>query len=408
MIVISFYHYLLFHTLIELFSIFIGIGIFVFAINSLKKNEESGNFYLFIGIFYGGVSLIDLFHTLVFKGMSIFTGLTVNHSAQFWIISRMIEALALFSSVLFFYKIKKIKSWIVLTINFFFIFFAIFSVLVFSFFPDCYIEGQGLTAFKVYSEYVIILILLSSFFILRKKRKEIFKSFNNYVEYSLAIFFTIAAELSFTLYVDSYGIFNMLGHIFKLLSFLMIYQSVLKNLLKRPFEKLTLELEKSNLRLQEDLTEIQKQYQEIVQNINDMITIVNEDGIVLFVNNQSYHFWGKTPEEYIGKIAFDFVYSEDREKTMNAFQNWKKDSFESIQFENRSILNIWTLWNIKLLRKNGQLRFFPIAKDISEIKQYQEELQKEKTIALEANQAKTQFLSNMSHEIRTPLTQLQR
>src|SRR5207248_424560 len=45
-----------------------------------------------------------------------------------------------------------------------------------------------------------------------------------------------------------------------------------------------------------------------------------------------------------------------------------------------------------------------IARDVTLQKRFQEELQKAKVIAEEANRAKDQFLSVLSHELRTPLT----
>ena len=87
-----YYNYLLFHTLAEIFSIFIAITIAFITINCLSSIE---NQYLrFIGISYLFVGLLDLMHTLSFKGMPIFTDYDY-YAPQFWIAARYVESLSM-------------------------------------------------------------------------------------------------------------------------------------------------------------------------------------------------------------------------------------------------------------------------------------------------------------------------
>ena len=68
----SFHHYLLFHSLSEIFSVVIACGIFMFVWNSRRFFDN--NFFTFIGIAYLFIALIDTLHTLAYEGMDIFRG----------------------------------------------------------------------------------------------------------------------------------------------------------------------------------------------------------------------------------------------------------------------------------------------------------------------------------------------
>ena len=72
----SLYNYLLFHSLAELFSVVIAVGVFAIAWNSRRFLEN--NYLLYLGIAYLFVGTIDLAHTLAYKGMRIFPGFGAN------------------------------------------------------------------------------------------------------------------------------------------------------------------------------------------------------------------------------------------------------------------------------------------------------------------------------------------
>ena len=95
------------------------------------------------------------------------------------------------------------------------------SIMVFRVFPVCFIEGKGLTVFKVLSEYVIVVFLLGSAYALYLRRDQVEQSVFGSV--GIAMIITAASELSFTLYTDVYGIANMIGHMLKIVSYYLIY-----------------------------------------------------------------------------------------------------------------------------------------------------------------------------------------
>lgn len=100
-------------------------------------------------------------------------------------------------------------------------------------FPVAFIEGQGLTTFKVVSEYIIISILIAAIFYLKKHEALLDKSIVHVM--IIAIVLTMVAEMAFTFYVDLYGLSNLVGHIFKLFSFWLIFMAMVKTTLKEPF-----------------------------------------------------------------------------------------------------------------------------------------------------------------------------
>ncbi|MCL6479601.1 MAG: hypothetical protein K6T65_14565, partial [Peptococcaceae bacterium] len=85
--------------------------------------------------------------------------------------------------------------------------------------------------------------------ILRKNKSAFPKATLLYLQ--LALITTILAELSFTKYVSVYGVFNFIGHIFKIISFFFIYKALVKTALTDPFNLLWKKLKENEERLKE-------------------------------------------------------------------------------------------------------------------------------------------------------------
>jgi PAS domain S-box-containing protein len=230
--IISSYHYLLFHFLAEIFSIAIAAGLFMIAWNTRRVLDNQ--YLLFIGIAYLFVGILDTTHTLVYPGMSVIPGLDTNPPTQLWIAARYTESLSLLVAPLFFRK-RLQAEWVCFGYALFTLF-ILSSIFLFQIFPDCYIQGKGLTTFKVVSEFVISGILLGALTVLVIHREEfdagVFKLL------ILSIGATIASELSFTVYVNVNELSNLIGHYLKILSFYLIYKAIIQTGLTRPYDLL--------------------------------------------------------------------------------------------------------------------------------------------------------------------------
>ena len=164
----SLYSYLLFHSLSEIFSIVVAWGIFAIAWNSRKFLDN--NYLLFIGIGYLFVGGVDLLHTLAYKGMGVFQGDTANLATQLWIAARYIESFSLLVAPLFLGR--NLRSSSVFMGYSLVVVILLTSIFYWRIFPNCFVEGVGLTPFKKRSEYVICLILIISVVLLIRKQKE--------------------------------------------------------------------------------------------------------------------------------------------------------------------------------------------------------------------------------------------
>ncbi len=235
----SLYSYLLFHSLVELFSIVIACGVFMVAWNA--RPFVDNRYILFIGIAYFFVAGVDLVHTLSYRGMPIFRGYDTNLPTQLWIAARYMESLSLLIAPAFLRR--NLRPRLVLIV-----YGAVFTLLLLSIFtpgmfPACYIEGRGLTPFKKMSEYGICLILLMAMGFLLRHRKEFERTVLRWV--SASIVMTIGSELAFTFYVDAYGLSNLVGHYLKILSFYCVYRALIETALTRPYDVLFRNLKQS-------------------------------------------------------------------------------------------------------------------------------------------------------------------
>ena len=240
----SLYSYLLFHIVAEGFSIVIAISLFMIAWNT--RQLTTNNYVLFLSIAFLSAGLIDFVHTLAYKGMGIFTGYDSNLPTQLWIIARYLQSLSLLAAPWFIDRKLNIRAMLAFYLSVT----ILLLTIVFSgtLFPVCFVEGHGLTLFKIVSEYIICFILISSLALLLHYRDKFDPHILRLIVWS--ILFTIASELAFTFYVSVYGLSNLIGHYFKILAFYLIYRAIIVAGLKNPYRLIFRDLQRSREELQ--------------------------------------------------------------------------------------------------------------------------------------------------------------
>ncbi len=269
-------HYLFFHTMAELFAIVVSLSIFILTWTS---NRYLTNGYLIVlGGAYGAIGVVDIFHTLTFKGMNLFPGVSTNYPTQFWLTARYLEAAALLCAPLF---ISKKPNFFSISAGFAAIAAGTCGAVMYQWFPDTFIDGVGLTPFKVYSEYVIIAMLMVGF-ILLYRRKHHFEP-KTFFLLVTSLWLAVAMEFCFTRYAGFYDFTNELGHYFRFLSVALAFIAIVLSGVRQPLELIFRELDEHQRKLDVANENLTRSETNLKKQINLLSTLLKNLPIGVFM-----------------------------------------------------------------------------------------------------------------------------
>jgi signal transduction histidine kinase len=166
---------------------------------------------------------------LAYKGLSVFSAMGANQATQLWIVARLQLAVAVVLPCLAVAGRLR-PGWALIGFS---ALGVVGSGLVFAgLFPDCYVEGQGLTPFKVAAEIASLAVMgLTAGFI----HRDAYPRDGRVRRLILAmLWLNVGAGLAFTIYVDVYGLLNMAGHVMVVLGNLALYAAVVWEGLSKP------------------------------------------------------------------------------------------------------------------------------------------------------------------------------
>jgi PAS domain S-box-containing protein len=257
---ISRYSYNLFHSFADGLSIVIAVCAFAIIWNSRRFVDN--DYFLYTGIAFLFFAFLDLMHLLGNKNMGIFPGYG-NLGPAFYIASRYVLSVSLLIAP--FFINRKLNATLMFAVYSLVTSLILLSIFYWQIFPVTIVEGVGLTPFKVVSDYIICLILLGAVSLMLINRR----SFNSRVLRLIvsSIILSIATGLTFTLYVDPFGITNLVGHLFQIASFYLLYLAFIQTGLTNPQEILFRKLKQHEENLTKNLQRLDDTNIELKQEI---------------------------------------------------------------------------------------------------------------------------------------------
>ncbi len=227
------------HMMLETLSIVIA-GL-VFGVVWTADNRERASNIVILACGLLAAAIVDFMHMLSYAGMpDLVTPAGPEKAINFWLAARLIVAAVLLLAALrqwrAFRRPRARYLWLAgglllaATI-------AWIGLYHQGLLPRTFVPGQGLTRAKIGAEYTIIALLVpAALLFLRDARSGV-----SYDAASLfaAVALSILSELSFTLYSNVTDIFNLLGHLYKVLAYLFIFRAVFIESVREPFARLS-------------------------------------------------------------------------------------------------------------------------------------------------------------------------
>lgn len=378
-------NYLLFHTLVELFSIIVAFAVFTVTWNSRKMLDS--NYLYFQGITYLFIGALDLLHTITFTGMNIIPN-EIYYSNQFWVATRFLEATAMVVGFMFLRQKRKLNADLVFSGYIVITTLIIFSILVWEIFPICFIEGVGQTPFKIYAEYAIIAVLLFGLTLLINYRRKFEPSI--YQSLLLSISFAILSEFCFTLYVSNYSASNAVGHCAKLMTFFFTYKAVVEKGFINPTTLIF-----------KNLSDSERNYRTLSENLPVLIFRFDDKSKCSYANKAVQALTGYAAAPYVGRDLSDLglppaFAAKIKDLLLNArISKSEQESDYSFGVDKHYAMKVIPEYTSGI----KDFSYLIISYDISQMKMNERTLQ-------DLNATKDKFFSLIAHDLKSPFTSI--
>ncbi|HET6787235.1 MAG TPA: ATP-binding protein, partial [Aquabacterium sp.] len=255
--------------------------------------------------------------------------------------------------------------------------------------PATFVPGVGLTAFKVRAEFLIIgLYVLSGGVLWWRMRGP--QAFN-----AAALFGAVCAmalsECFFTLYLRVHDVYNLMGHLYKVIAYLFLYRAVFVEVIEEPYR---------------EMAAMRDQLKATLDAVPDVMLEMDLQGRYHAVHTPQPDLLVRPQDDLVGKTVHEVLPPEDAQAVTAALQEALIHG-RSVGTQLELPVPQGRRWfELSVSRKGTAMetdtRFIVLSRDVTERRQAEAAIRAQEA-ANQASRAKSEFLSRMSHELRTPL-----
>ncbi|OGQ97860.1 MAG: hypothetical protein A2505_02805 [Deltaproteobacteria bacterium RIFOXYD12_FULL_55_16] len=358
-----------FHGITEIFSVLVAI--LVFSTGFHLPEERRPMAQIILAAAFLGVGLLDFFHLMSYPGMADFlTPNTPHKTLIFWLAARLLAGGAMVAYVLLptspLPSGRLVRPLILAAVLAYTFSWGYVGIWKPEWLPLTYNYTQGLTSFKIAAEWLIIFLLLAALTALLAQKNKPGTALANREILIAALVLMIGSELCFTLYRHLTDTVNALGHIYKVLAFLMIYRGIFLESVRLPILRLDM--------TRRALEQAGKEWQYTFDAINDPVFIHDSHYRVIRCNQAYAEAAGLPVPKILGQPYYE-IFPKTNQPLDGCLQalNQQKSLSEVIYVpENERYYNSHF---ILVADENSKYRHsLHVMNDITDLKRQEEEL----------------------------------
>lgn len=287
--------YLAVHTAMEIFAVIVAAMIFSVGWHSF--NGDMPRSIVILSSAFLSVALLDLGHLLSVSGMPDFiTPSSVQKGIEFWLAARFLAAAALVTVALLprfrSETLRRPSTSIaaVLTITAIVYWLVLFQPGTL---PATFVEGQGLTQFKVAVEYLLTVMYLLAALLLLPRAVRTRRRKTSYLTASAAIM--AMSEVFFSVYTHGNDVYHALGHVYKMLAYGFLYWAIFVDAMEEPYKRLK--------RSEQSLAQSEHKFRSLLEVAPDAMLLIDPAGNVSMMNAMAEEVFRGNRDAVVGLAA---------------------------------------------------------------------------------------------------------